>query len=178
MKYAWAPEQTLYISPPGKGGFNYAGAAHPEYFNRQYFAQSLYPDNTPTSRRRNQWYGSTIVPEASSGGDGRHLLLSWTSQKQSGYMDDGIYELWLASVEFEDPPPAQAAENKTEARGTSTAGPSSTQAPIETVPPSSTSVTSSSIVNHGERGKLAWLETVWKLGLLLGGVIVGAAMLA
>ena len=56
--YKWSDEQALYASKPGMpplsicwtsflpadciflgpGGFNYAGIAHPEYFNRQYFA--------------------------------------------------------------------------------------------------------------------------------------------
>ncbi|MCJ1282893.1 hypothetical protein MMC26_002219 [Xylographa opegraphella] len=79
VKYAWSPQQTLYASPPGKGGFNYAGTAHPEYFNRQYFAESLYPDSTTSSQRQNAWYGSTILSEDDAGSDGRHLLISWTS---------------------------------------------------------------------------------------------------
>ncbi|KAI4253827.1 MAG: hypothetical protein L6R42_007437, partial [Xanthoria sp. 1 TBL-2021] len=54
VKYAWSPEQELYKSPPAKGGFNYAGMAHPEYFNRQYFAPTLYPKGTSASERRNQ----------------------------------------------------------------------------------------------------------------------------
>ena len=99
IKYAWSPQQQLYVSPTGKGGFNYAGTAHPEYFNRQYFAQSLYPDWVPTGQRQNDWYGSTLVPETESGGDGQHLMLSWTSQVQGG-MNSGLYEVCLAMVEF------------------------------------------------------------------------------
>ncbi|MCJ1395930.1 hypothetical protein MMC18_008816 [Xylographa bjoerkii] len=99
VKYAWSPQQTLYASPPGKGGFNYAGTAHPEYFNRQYFAESLYPDSTTSSQRQNAWYGSTILSENDAGSDGRHLLISWTSQLQGG-TDNGIYQIWLAKVEF------------------------------------------------------------------------------
>ncbi|MCJ1286985.1 hypothetical protein MMC26_006332 [Xylographa opegraphella] len=100
VKYAWSPQQTLYSSPPGNGGFNYAGTAHPEYFNRQYFAKSLYSQSTPSDQRQNGWYGSTILSEDDAGGDGRHLLLSWTSQLQGG-MDNGIYQIWLAKVEFD-----------------------------------------------------------------------------
>ena len=52
-------------------------------------------------QRRNEWYGSDIVPERDAGGDGRHLLLSWTLQLQGG-ADNGIYQIWLAKVEFDD----------------------------------------------------------------------------
>lgn len=100
VKYAWSPEQELYKSPPGKGGFNYAGMAHPEYFNRQYFAPSLYPKGTSASKRRNQWYGSNVVAEKGVGGDGKYLLLSWTSQLRGGF-DSGIYQVQLAKVEFD-----------------------------------------------------------------------------
>ena len=105
VKYAWSPQQTLYSSPTGKGGFNYAGTAHPEYFNRQYFAESLYSQSTPSDQRQNAWYGSTILSEDEADGDGRHLLLSWTSQLQGG-MDNGIYQIWLAKVEFDSIPGA------------------------------------------------------------------------
>ena len=99
IRYTWSPQQTLYSSPPGKGGFNYAGSVHSEFFNRRYFARSLYPGNTPADQRFNDWYGSSIVPE-SDGVDGKNLLLSWTSQKVGG-MDTGIYEIQLAVVEFD-----------------------------------------------------------------------------
>lgn len=103
VKYAWSPEQELYKSPPAKGGFNYAGMAHPEYFNRQYFAPSLYPKGTSASVRRNQWYGSGLVSETKAGGDGKHLLLSWTSQLRGGF-GSGIYQVQLAKVEFDTVP--------------------------------------------------------------------------
>lgn len=102
--YGWSPEQTLYVSPTGKGGFNYAGMAHPEYFNRQYYAASLYPDGTSAARRQNDWYGESVVKESDAGADGKHLLLSWTSQMKGGF-DTGIYEIQLAKVEFDDIPP-------------------------------------------------------------------------
>ena len=102
--YGWSPEQKLYASPPGKGGFNYAGTAHPEYFNRQYYAASLYSDGTPAAKRQNDWYGTNLVKEEDAGADGRHLLLSWTSQITGGF-DSGIYEIQMAKVEFDEIPP-------------------------------------------------------------------------
>lgn len=103
VKYAWSPEQELYKSPPGKGGFNYAGMAHPEYFNRQYFAPSLFPKGTAASKRMNPWHGSNVIAEKNAGGDGKHLLLSWSSQLTGGF-DNGIYQIQLAKVEFDTPP--------------------------------------------------------------------------
>ncbi|KAL8854990.1 MAG: hypothetical protein Q9221_000186 [Calogaya cf. arnoldii] len=103
VKYAWSPEQELYKSPPAKGGFNYAGMVHPEYFNRRYFAPSLYPKGTSASERRNKWYGSGLVSEKKAGGDGKHLLLSWTSQLRGGF-GSGIYQVQLAKVEFDTIP--------------------------------------------------------------------------
>ncbi|KAI4094636.1 MAG: hypothetical protein LQ344_002107 [Seirophora lacunosa] len=103
VKYGWSPEQELYKSPPGKGGFNYAGMAHPEYFNRQYFALSLYPSSAPAGRRRNHWYGSDTVLEEDADGDGKHILLSWTSQLKGGF-DGGVYQVQLAKVEFDAVP--------------------------------------------------------------------------
>lgn len=119
VRYAWSPQQTLYNSPPGPGGYNYAGMAHPEYFNRQYFPKSLYPKGTPKEKRKNGWYGSGLVMREAEGGgveDGRFLLLSWTSQLGGGgdSSDSGIYQVQLAMLEFDDippppPPPAAAA---------------------------------------------------------------------
>lgn len=103
VKYRWSPQQTLYISPPGPGGYNYAGMAHPEYFNRQYFSKSLYPKGTPEDKRKNGWYGSSLITEAEAGGDGRFLLLSWTSQLGGG-PDSGIYQVQLAMLEFDEIP--------------------------------------------------------------------------
>jgi len=117
VKYPWSAEQKLYLSPAGKGGFNYAGMAHPEYFNRQYFAQSLYPDSTPQEQRFNDWYGNNLVAEADAGIDGKYLLLSWTSQLIGG-TDTGIYQVVLATVEFDDIPPVPTT---TSGQGTQTA---------------------------------------------------------
>lgn len=107
VKYAWSLEQKLYASPPEKGGFNYAGMAHPEYFNRQYFAKSLYPDSVSEGERRNAWYGAEMIAEegGDSAPDGKYLLLSWTSQLRGG-KDAGVYEIQLAMVEFDEIKPA------------------------------------------------------------------------
>lgn len=126
VKYAWSPQQTLYGSPPGKGGFNYAGMAHPEYFNRQYFGQSLYPDGMRAAKRKNDWYGSQLTAEPDAGGDGRHVLLSWTSQLHGG-LDASFYQVQLAMVEFDDIPTSTA---------TITSAPSNTFG--STIPPHST----------------------------------------
>lgn len=105
VRYAWSPQQTLYISPPGPGGYNYAGMAHPEYFNRQYFSKSLYPKGTPIDKRKNGWYGSSVITEAEAGGDdGKFLLLSWTSQLGYKGSDSGIYQVQLAMLEFDEIP--------------------------------------------------------------------------
>lgn len=90
VKYTWSAEQKLYASVPGPAGFNYAGVAHPEYFNTQYFPQSLYPTSTPTKQRLNRWYGP-----GSAGVDGKSLLLSWTSQVSSS--DLGVFRRVLTS---------------------------------------------------------------------------------
>ena len=78
VKYSWSTQQKLYASPTGPGGFNYAGTAHPEFFNTQYYARTLYPDGTSRGKRFNDWFGS--VDQSSASADGKHLLLSWTSQ--------------------------------------------------------------------------------------------------
>ncbi|KAI9702523.1 MAG: hypothetical protein M1836_001003 [Candelina mexicana] len=108
IRYVWAPEQRLYVSPQEQGGFNYAGQAHPEYFNRQSLAPSLWPNKTPASKRQTDWYGGDLLRESDAGGDGRHLLLSWTAQKRGGF-DSGLYEIQLAKVEFDAIPPSTTA---------------------------------------------------------------------
>ena len=122
VKYAWSAEQILYASPSGQGGFNYAGMAHPEFFNTQYYPQSLYSPHTPKSKRSNAWYGP--LSQQSAGPDGKDLLLSWTSQviyqafalasqtsieadwqfQKVGGTDNGLYEIQLARVTFVDIP--------------------------------------------------------------------------
>lgn len=111
-KYAWSLQQKLYVTPTGKGGFNYAGVAHPEYFNRQYFGKSLYPDGTPAEQRKNDWYGSKLIAESDAGGDGKHVLLSWTSQSHGG-LDTGIYTVQIAVIEFDDIPARPGASTST-----------------------------------------------------------------
>ena len=124
VKYAWSAEQVLYKSPPGPGGFNYLGAAHPEYFSRQYYPASRryktgerHPDTNG-----GEWYGSGEVPESDAGGDGRHLLLSWTSQIRGG-LDTGIYEIQLARVEFGDVPERPEATSSSSSSSTPTPAP-------------------------------------------------------
>lgn len=106
VKYAWSTEQKLWVSPTAQS-FNYAGLAHPEFFNRQYFAPSLYPSSTAKERRLNAWYGSGLVNEKTAGSDGKYLLLSWTAQLKSG-TNNGIYQVQLAVLEFDDIPPNPA----------------------------------------------------------------------
>lgn len=103
VRYSWSSEQKLYVSPTGIGGFNYAGTAHPEYFNRQYFAKSVYPAAVKKAQRKNDWYGSELVKESDAGGDGKYVLLSWTSQTQRDE-STGIYEIQMAVVQFDDIP--------------------------------------------------------------------------
>ena len=179
VKYRWSPEQKLYVSPTGPGGFNYAGAAHPEYFNRQYFAQSLYSDSTPLSLRRNAWYGSSILEEADAGGDGRHLLLSWTSQIQGG-LNNGVYQIWLAKVEF-DSLPVNPSSSLTASGSTSSrvASPTESQKPAKTcenMVPCNGGEKSVSIFGHDQRTRYAVWAVAWELGLL-GGIIGAAAVL-
>ena len=100
VKYAWSPDETLYVTPHGKS-FNYAGNAHPQYFNRRFFPQSLYPEDAPPEDRRNEWYGSTVIDEGSAGSDGKYLLLSWTSRLDMK-SNAGAYEVCLAVVKFGD----------------------------------------------------------------------------
>lgn len=103
VNYAWSSEQKLWASPTSKGGFNYAGMAHPEFFNRQYFAPSLYPDGTSQNRRVNDWYGGDLISERDAGSDGKNMLLSWTGQLRGG-LNSGIYQVQLAMLAFEDIP--------------------------------------------------------------------------
>ncbi|KAI9737001.1 MAG: hypothetical protein M1834_000590 [Cirrosporium novae-zelandiae] len=96
--YAWSPPQPLYKSPPGTGGYNYAAFAHPEYFNRQYFPPSFYIPEAPTCDKRNEWFGTGIISESAAGGDGKHILLSWTEQEAKGSIG---YQIKLVKVEFD-----------------------------------------------------------------------------
>ena len=135
VHYTWSAEQKLYVSPPANGGYNYAGSPHPEFFNRQYFAKSLYPVGTADKDRFNEWYGGNFVSQDKANGqDGKFLLLSWTSQEKGG-MNTGLYKIQLAVVEFDDipddrdnpkskdepsrtsPPGSSASESGTQANG-------------------------------------------------------------
>ncbi|KAL8682302.1 MAG: hypothetical protein Q9186_001671 [Xanthomendoza sp. 1 TL-2023] len=169
VKYAWSPEQELYRSPPARGGFNYAGIAHPEYFNRQYFAPSLYPKGTGGDERRNQWYGTKSVSEKKAGGDGKHLLLSWTSQLRGG-LNTGIYQIQLARLEFDSIPgnsegnfPSASASSSTPtlSLASSVQGPTIT-APAPSIPNTSPSRSSSTaLTSTGSAGRIA--QQAWGL---------------
>lgn len=180
VKYAWSPQQQLYVSPTGKGGFNYAGAAHPEYFNRRYFAQSLYSDWIPTGQRQNDWYGSTFVSEMESGGDGQHLMLSWTSQVQGG-MNSGVYEVCLAIVEFGEisvkPQPSTTSSVSTSATmpghpSTSSLGHQPSKTPGNMA---SSAGTLRAFVGHERRREYDFRVFIYGLGLL-GWLLGGAAI--
>lgn len=124
--YSWSAQQKLYASPPGKGGFNYAGSPHPEFFNKQFFAKSLYPESTPDKDRYNDWYGSSLVSEDEANGqDGKYLLVSWTSQKKAG-MKDGVWEIQLALVEFDDIPKDPSAKDTHQSPSSPSTSPGST----------------------------------------------------
>lgn len=143
VRYTWSAEQKLYASPSGPGGFNYAGMAHPEYFNTQYFPQSLYPITSPQKQQANGWYGP-----ASAGVDGKSLLLSWTSQDVGG-SNNGVYRIQLAMLEFDNIPLESNPDPSATAGTTTSSGtPSATSTHIKK-PPSNPVSSILSIVEHG-----------------------------
>jgi hypothetical protein len=96
LHYKWTDSQILYKSPPGNGGYNYLGAVHAQYFNRQYYPQS--PEFQQMPGQTGQWYGGEFVPEPAAGqDDGKHLMLSWTAQVHGG-ADTGVYQIQMAVV--------------------------------------------------------------------------------
>ena len=99
FRYTWSPEQVLYKSPPGPRGYNYAGIAHPEFWSRAYYPKWMYSNGGIDSDMDSGWYGGSVVNESQAQGDGRHLLLSWTSQ-ENGPAGTGRYQVMLAKVEF------------------------------------------------------------------------------
>ena len=170
IKYQWSSEQKLYESPTGKGGFNYAGNAHPEYFNTQYFPKTVYPSGSRTSQTRNEWYGSDLISQKDGGDDGKNLLLSWTSQVVGG-IDTGIYQIELAVLTFDDIPTnvnAGSAPSRTSSAGS--AATSSTK--TEGQKPGSIPV--SSVFASVEKGTAArilavnpFLSVVWLFPVVL-----------
>ena len=126
VKYAWSPEQILYISPTGKGGYNYAGNPHPEYFNRQYLSSRLYTNDMRGGEGMNEWFGSGLVSESKSSSDGQYLLLSWVSQLQE-VPDSGVYQIQLAMVEFDSLPIQIGANSTPSTSGLPSQTPSATQ---------------------------------------------------
>ncbi|KAL8955207.1 MAG: hypothetical protein Q9183_006745 [Haloplaca sp. 2 TL-2023] len=165
VKYAWSPEQELFKSPPGKGGFNYAGMPHPEYFNRQYYASSTFPKATWGSKRLSPWYGSKTIAEKSAGGDGKHLLLSWSSQLTGGF-DNGLYDIQLAKVEFDKQPKnpgkdflsaAASSSMQTSSIAPSTAIPSASPSAFHSSSPTkSVSTALTSVGNAGHSVPIPW----------------------
>lgn len=66
--FYWSPEMKLWRSPPTKHGYNYAGQVHPEYFNRLYYAPSVYSDvsHAPSASsslllHSNVWHSSQLT---------------------------------------------------------------------------------------------------------------------
>jgi hypothetical protein len=100
LRFSWSDEQVLYRSPPGPKGFNYAGLAHPEFFNNQYYAKWTYWNQGIDSTMESGWLGGGVVGQEQADGDGQHLLLSWTSQEE-GLSGNGRYQVMLAKVEFD-----------------------------------------------------------------------------
>jgi hypothetical protein len=101
IRYGWSSEAVLYRSPPGPKGFNYAGLAHPEFFNNQYYARCMYWYQGIDSDMESGWIGGGLVEQEQAGVDGRHLLLSWTSQEE-GLNGHGRYQVMLAKVELDN----------------------------------------------------------------------------
>ena len=183
VKYAWSSEQKLWLSPASKGGFNYAGMAHPEFFNRQYFATSLYPDSTSPNRRINGWYGSSLVSEKDAGSDGKYILLSWTGQLRSG-LNNGIYQVQLAMLEFDDIPPNHAATAPSSSHAATPSASSLASSTTHGRRPVNTAVNMiekgqgnplSSFLGYGKHGDNGlWALLAWGTSLL---VIVGLGVL-
>ena len=177
VKYAWSAEQKIWTSPTKPGGFNYAGIAHSEFFNRQYFAPTLYPVLTPKAKRVNDWYGASLISEADAGGDGKNVLLSWTAQLQSG-LNNGIYQVQLALLEFGDIPPNPAASGTVVPP--TDAGPSptvfgSTSSSKQSHQPVNTALNmietgngQSALLGYGREGWKGFLGTLGRAVLMLG----------
>lgn len=164
VRYTWSAEQKLYASPLGPGGFNYAGMAHPEYFNTQYFPQSLYPENNPQKQQVNGWYGP-----ASAGPDGKSLLLSWTSQEVGG-TDNGVYRIQLAMLEFDDIPSDSGPDSSPTVGAATSSGTSAVTSTHSKKPPSDPISSVISIVEHGSAAN------AFDLGLVHGCAIYVVAM--
>lgn len=96
--YAWSDPQILFKTPIQTDSmlrYNYAGMAHAEYFTRQYYQPWMYMNGGIDSSMRSPWLGYEVVTEAAAGGDGKHLMLSWTTSGEDGYA------IVMAKVEFE-----------------------------------------------------------------------------
>lgn len=162
VRYAWSPEHKLWVSPTSKGGFNYAGVAHPEFFNRQYFAPSIYFNGTPKKRRFNDWYGSSLVSDKGPDSDGKHILLSWTGQIRGG-MNNGIYQIQLAMLEFDEIPPNSTAT----ASSSSVAATATRSSSASSVTANSQGTLLSFFLDHSmHKSKVSWALYGWKASLI------------
>ncbi|KAI9824943.1 MAG: hypothetical protein M1826_007195 [Phylliscum demangeonii] len=166
-RYAWSDAQILYRTTPGAGGFNYAGATHPEYFNRQYYPTTAHFDDPFGNGPGNDWYGGGQVSESDwefdgdANNDGRHLLLSWTAQVRAASGGDAavLYEIQLAHIAFDDIPAravvapdvssATAAVFSLPANSTATA--TTTTATITATATTNTTTTTAPPVSHPSR---------------------------
>jgi hypothetical protein len=96
-RYAWSDPQVLYHTPKSTL-FNYAGMAHPAFFNTQYYQDWMYSNGGIDSVMRSPWVGSEVVSEKEAGGDGKYLMVSWVThgQGESG----SVYDIVMARVEL------------------------------------------------------------------------------
>lgn len=130
------------------------GNAHPEYFNTQYFAQSLYPQGTKPAQQRNSWYGGSLITQKEAGSDGKNLLLSWTSQVTGG-INNGIYQIELAMLTFDDiPPNPDTTSSPSSPSATSSAGPTASS-PTQVNGQGSSHIPISSVLAVVEHGSAA-----------------------
>ena len=104
IHYQWSDSQVLVKTPvpADNAKYNYAGMAHPEYFNRQYYQDWMYSNGGIDSDMRSPWLGQDIITEADAGGDGKHLMVSWTTPGKNGY------EIVMAKVELDRVPDSSA----------------------------------------------------------------------
>ena len=108
IHYQWSDSQVLVKTPVPADGtkYSYAGMAHPEYFNRQYYQDWMYSNGGIDSDMRSPWLGQDIIDEPGAGGNGKHLMVSWTTPGKNGY------EIVMAKVELD-----RAPDNSAEGRG-------------------------------------------------------------
>ena len=97
IHYEWSEPQTMFVTPASTTStlrYSYAGVAHPEFFSRYYWQPWMYSNDGIDSTMKSPWLGGEVITEAGSGGDGKHLMISWTVQGEKGY------DIVMAKVEF------------------------------------------------------------------------------